>query len=97
VNSPELSARLAAIASPQRMRILANLSEGSLHVSELARRVSMSRALLYMHLTKLEEAGFVKGHLELGQDGKALKYFEVVPFAITIDIAAVKDALAQDF
>jgi predicted transcriptional regulator len=49
-----------------------------------------------MHLTKLEEAGFVKGHLELGQDGKALKYFEIVPFAITVDIAAVKNAVAPD-
>jgi len=89
VSEDELAARLAAIASPQRMRILAALSHGTVHVSELARRVQMSRALLYMHLTKLEEAGFVTGHLELGADGKALKVFEVVPFSIKVDLESI--------
>ena len=89
MSEDELAARLAAIASPQRMRILAALSHGTVHVSELARRVQMSRALLYMHLTKLEEAGFVTGHLELGADGKALKVFEVVPFSIKVDLESI--------
>ncbi len=92
MNEDELAARLAAIASPQRIRILAELTGGRLHVSELARRVQMSRALLYMHLTKLEEAGFVAGHLELGADGKALKFFVPVPFNITIDLQTLADA-----
>jgi DNA-binding transcriptional ArsR family regulator len=74
VDAESLSTRLTAIASAQRMRIIALLAGEKLHVSELARRVGMSRALLYMHLTKLEEAGFVAGHLELSDDGKALKY-----------------------
>lgn len=90
-----LSARLTAISSPQRMRIIALLAGERLHVSELARRVGMSRALLYMHLTKLEESGFVTGHLELSDDGKALKFFEVVPFTLTIDAATLVDAVAQ--
>ena len=96
MNSEEFSARLAAIASPQRMRILAILHAEPLHVSELARRVGMSRALLYMHLTKLEEAGFIVGHLEMSADGKALKFFELVPFTLTIDASAIADAVAQD-
>jgi DNA-binding transcriptional ArsR family regulator len=96
MDANELSARLAAIASPQRMRILALLASEPLHVSELARRVGMSRALLYMHLTKLEEAGFVAGHLELGDDGKAMKIFEVVPFVLTIDTKTLVDAVALD-
>ncbi len=90
-----LSARLAAIASPQRMRILAELYEQPLHVSELARRVQMSRALLYMHLRKLEDAGFVASHLELGDDGKAVNIFESVPFSLSITpqvIAAAVDS-----
>jgi DNA-binding transcriptional ArsR family regulator len=91
-----LSAMLAAIASPQRMRIVALLAGERLHVSELARRVGMSRALLYMHLTKLEEAGFIAGHLELSDDGKALKFFQVVPFTITIDPAAIVAAVALE-
>jgi DNA-binding transcriptional ArsR family regulator len=89
----QLNARLTAIASPQRMRIVAALTGERLHVSELARRVEMSRALLYMHLTKLEEAGFITGHLELSDDGKALKFFEVVPFALTIDAQAIVAAV----
>ncbi len=92
MNEDELAAKLAAIASPQRIRILAELSYGALHVSELARRVEMSRALLYMHLTRLEEAGYVTGHLELGDDGKALKVFEPVPFTITIDLPTLASA-----
>lgn len=96
MNSQEFSNKLAAIASPQRMRIIALLSSEPLHVSELARRMGMSRALLYMHLTKLEEAGFVAGHLELSEDGKALKFFEVVPFTLNLTAKALADAVAQD-
>jgi len=92
-DAEELSARLAAIASPQRLRILAELAEQPLHVSELARRVGMSRALLYMHLTRLEESGFIAGRLELGPDGRALKFFEPVPFALNVDLAAVVAAV----
>ena len=92
MNVEQLSARLTAIASPQRMRILAMLAGETLHVSELARRVEMSRALLYMHLTKLEEAGYVTGHLEMSDDGKAMKFFEVVPFEITLTADVIRDA-----
>jgi DNA-binding transcriptional ArsR family regulator len=93
MDAETLSTRLAAIASPQRMRIIATLAGQRLHVSELARRVEMSRALLYMHLSKLEEAGFVSGELELGADGKALKFFEVVPFSFTLDADAIVAAV----
>lgn len=92
MNEDELAARLAAIASPQRIRILAELADAPRHVSELARRVEMSRALLYMHLTKLEEAGYVTGHLELGEDGRALKVFEAVPFSLTLDLQTLASA-----
>jgi DNA-binding transcriptional ArsR family regulator len=95
VDADELSARLAAIASPQRLRILAELAEQPLHVSELARRVGMSRALLYMHLTRLEEAGFVTGRLELGPDGRALKFFQPVPFRLEIGLDTIVAAVQQ--
>ena len=93
-SSSDLSERLLAIASPQRMRIIAELVRQELHVSELARRVEMSRALLYMHLRKLEVAGFVSGRLELGEDGKAVKIYQVVPFALVIDPAEIARAAA---
>jgi DNA-binding transcriptional ArsR family regulator len=66
------------------------------HVSELARRLGMSRPLLYMHLDRLEKAGLVAGHLELSDDGKAMKYFEVLPFELRITAETVVDALAED-
>jgi len=92
----ESVARLTAIASAQRFRIIAELAAEPTHVSELARRVGMSRALLYMHLQRLEEAGFLAGHFELSDDGKALKVFEVVPFSITVDVAAIRAAVEAD-
>ncbi len=95
LDSATLSSRLAAIASPQRMRIIALLAGERLHVSELARRMGMSRALLYMHLTKLEEAGFVDGHLEMSDDGKAMKFFELEPFTIAIDAKTIVDAVLK--
>ncbi len=93
MNAEELASRLAAIASTQRLGIIAQLAGQPLHVSELARRMEMSRALLYMHLAKLEAAGFVTGHLELSEDGKALKFFEAVPFEISISPAVIVAAV----
>ena len=56
----------------------------------------MSRPLLYMHLDRLEKAGLVNGHLELSDDGKAMKYFELVPFELRITAETVISALAAD-
>ena len=94
MNAEQLSTWLTAIASTQRLRILATIAEAPLHVSEIARRMGMSRALLYMHLAKLEEAGFVTGHHELTEDGKALKLFTAAQFTQTLDLAAVVAAVA---
>ena len=52
---------LNAIAHPLRLGIIAELARGRLHVSELARRLEMSRPLLYMHLDRLEKADLVRG------------------------------------
>lgn len=74
----QLLAILSALANPHRLRIIAALSEGPIHVSQLARDVHISRPLLYLHLKKLEAAGLVAGHLEISNDGKAMKFFDVV-------------------
>jgi predicted transcriptional regulator len=85
---------LTALASPQRLRIVAGLVGGRKHVSQLARELRISRPLLYLHLQKLDAAGLVHGHLELSDDGKALKYFEVSPFAITVTPESIVRAVA---
>jgi ArsR family transcriptional regulator len=88
----ELTRILSALASPHRMRIVAALVEGRVHVSRLAREVGLSRPLVHMHLQRLEAAGLVTGALELSDDGKAMKYFEVVPFAVRLTPEGVAEA-----
>jgi DNA-binding transcriptional ArsR family regulator len=96
LTSEELVATLTAIGHPLRLRIIAELAGGRVHVSELARRLGMSRPLLYMHLDRLEKAGLVTGSLELSQDGKAMKYFELAPFEVRVTADTVVRALAAD-
>jgi ArsR family transcriptional regulator len=83
---------LSALASPQRLRIVAALAEGREYVSRLARRLETSRPLLHMHLQRLEAAGLVTGTLELSEEGKAMKYYEVTEFALELTPAAIAQA-----
>jgi predicted transcriptional regulator len=77
------------------MRVVAELTGGRVHVSELARRLGMSRPLLYMHLDRLEKAGLVAGQLELSEDGKAMKYYALVPFDIRVSAETITEAVRQ--
>lgn len=82
---------LAALANPVRLRILGTLAGGRDYVSRLARVVGISRPLLHMHLQRLEAAGLVVGTLELSDDGKAMKYFELAG----LDLHLTPDTLAH--
>ena len=84
------------MANAQRMRVVAELAGGRVHVSELARRLGMSRPLLYMHLDRLEKAGLVVGRLELSEDGKAMKYFELAPFDIRLTAQTITEAVRAE-
>ncbi len=94
----ELALTLAALSNPHRLRILAALSQGGRnYVSQLAREIGISRPLLHLHLSKLEEANLVSSQLELSADGKALKYFEIQPFRLELTpelIAALAPTLS---
>jgi predicted transcriptional regulator len=84
---------LATLANPHRLRVVAALAEERNYVSRLARDLGISRALLQVHLRKLEAAGLVSASIEVSADGKAMKFYEVAPFALhltpkTIMIAA---------
>ncbi|QJD85450.1 ArsR/SmtB family transcription factor [Cohnella herbarum] len=81
-----------ALANPHRLRIVASLREKRKYVSELAREINMSRPLLYMHLQRLETAGLVAGNLELSEDGKAMKYYELTEFDYRITPESITDA-----
>ena len=89
----DLLRMLAALANPHRLRIVAALAGGRNYVSQLARELGISRPLLHLHLQKLEGAGLVSGALELSEDGKAMKYFEVTAFAITLTPEIIAEAV----
>jgi predicted transcriptional regulator len=84
---------LATLANPHRLRVVAALAEERNYVSALARDLGISRPLLQVHLRKLEAAGLISASVEVSADGKAMKFYEVAPFAVeltpeTIAIAA---------
>ena len=89
----DLVEMLAALANPIRLRIVATLAEGGRdYVSHLARVIGVSRPLLHMHLQRLEAAGVIVGTLELSEDGKAMKFYEVSDFDVTLTAPALADA-----
>ena len=90
----DLVVLLAALASPHRMRVVAALADGRNYVSQLARDLGISRALLQVHLKKLEASGLVVSSLEVSEDGKALNYYEVVPFSVHLTPETVERASA---
>ena len=75
---------LATLANPHRLRVLAALTQERDYVSQLARELGISRALLQVHLRKLEAAGLVSAVIEVSEDGKAMKFYEVTPFTIQL-------------
>jgi predicted transcriptional regulator len=75
---------LATLASPHRLQVVAALAEQRNYVSRLARELGISRALLQVHLRKLEAAGLVSSAIEVSADGKAMKFYEVTPFRLQL-------------
>ena len=89
----DLVVMLAALANPLRLRIVARLAGGRDYVSHLAREIGVSRPLLHLHLQRLEAAGLVVGRLELSEDGKAMKYFELADLDSHLDPATIVAAV----
>ncbi|RKP47608.1 ArsR family transcriptional regulator [Trinickia fusca] len=84
---------ISALANPHRLRIVSALSvDGRAYVSQLARELGISRPLMHLHLRKLEDAGLVKSRLEISEEGKALNYYEVVPFQIELTPSVIAEA-----
>jgi len=75
---------LSTLANPHRLRVVAALAQERNYVSRLARQLGISRALLQVHLRKLEAAGLVSSAIEVSEDGKAMKFYEVTPFTLQL-------------
>jgi predicted transcriptional regulator len=84
---------LATLSNPHRMRVVAALAEERNYVSQLARDLGISRALLQVHLRKLEAAGLVSSSVEVSAEGKAMKFYEVAPFALLLTPEAIRTAV----
>ncbi|GAA0468290.1 winged helix-turn-helix domain-containing protein [Actinoplanes hulinensis] len=93
VTGDDLLKMLTALSNQHRLRIVGLLSVERDYVSRLAGRLGMSRPLLHMHLARLEAAGLIEGSLELSADGKAMKFFEVTPFALHLTPESVAEAV----
>jgi DNA-binding transcriptional ArsR family regulator len=83
---------MAALSNPVRIRVLARLAGGRDYVSRLAREIGISRPLLHMHLQRLEAAGLIAGTLEVSEDGKAMKFYEVTDFDLRLTPEAITEA-----
>ena len=78
----ELVQVLATLGGPHRMRVLGALAGGRAYVAQLVRELGISRTLLQIHLKRLETAGLVTAHVELSDDGRALKFYELRPLSL---------------
>jgi predicted transcriptional regulator len=92
VSGDKLLQVLGTLANPHRMRVVAALAERRNYVSRLARELGISRALLQVHLRKLEAAGLVSASIEVSADGKAMKFYEVTPFALHLTPESIMTA-----
>jgi predicted transcriptional regulator len=91
LNTDELLILLGALSNPYRLKIIAILHQEKQYVSQLARELGISRPLLYLHLQKLEDAKLINGYHEISDHGKAMKYYELNSFSITLNA----DLIAQ--
>ena len=88
----ELVEMLAALSNPIRLRIVAKLAGGRDYVSHLAREIGVSRPLCHMHLQRLEAAGLIAGNLELSEDGKAMRFYQVADFDLHLTASTLTEA-----
>ncbi|MGM0770422.1 MAG: ArsR/SmtB family transcription factor [Halobacteriota archaeon] len=81
-----------AISHPLRLKLLYMLSEREWYVYELSKELNVSRQVLYLHLKRLEKAGFVESDLRLEEDDmRAKKFFRLKEFDISLNIDDLKE------
>ncbi|MFE2728082.1 ArsR/SmtB family transcription factor [Kitasatospora sp. NPDC059327] len=84
---------LATLSNPHRLRVIAAVAQRRNYVSRLARELGISRALLQVHLRKLEAVGLISSELELSEDGKALKFYQATSFAFYLTPQSIMTAV----
>lgn len=80
-----------AIRHPLRLKIILLLSQREWYVYELARELNVSRQVLYLHLKRLEKAGFVEGDLRLEEDDmRAKNFYRLKEFDVALGLEDLK-------
>ncbi|WP_012390446.1 MULTISPECIES: ArsR family transcriptional regulator [Exiguobacterium] len=92
----EILSTLLALANPYRLQILYLLTLNREYVSELARKMGISRPLLYLHLKKLEEVNLVSSHLEISESGKSLKFYHLTDLNFTLNETVLKSMFEKN-
>jgi ArsR family transcriptional regulator len=88
----ELAAKLNALGHPTRLSIVKALAEGEQYLSEIAKKVGVSRALAKVHLKKLREAGLVETRVvTLEDEARALRYYKLRDFRIHLSPDEMKE------
>jgi DNA-binding transcriptional ArsR family regulator len=87
----ELAGKLSALGHPTRLAIIKSLAGGEQYLSEIAKKVGISRALAKVHLKKLREAGLVNTTVvTLKDEAKALRYYQLCDFEIHLSSEKMK-------
>ena len=94
----ELASIMDGLGHPLRLRIIAILAmNGPLYLSDIAKRLGVSRALAKVHLVKLQKVGLVKSRVQLVEgEAKALRYYELVDFNLTINPRIIMDLVGGE-
>ncbi len=80
-----LAKKLSALGHPTRLKIVVELTNGEMYLSEIADRLEISRALAKIHLIKLQKAGLVDTDVRVRKDeARALRYYTLKEFEINI-------------
>jgi len=83
---------LLTLANPHRLRIISILTSERVYVSQLARELGISRALVQVHLRKLHAAGLIAADVEVSEDGRAMKYYAVNDFDLRLTPERIRAA-----
>lgn len=96
MDATRLAQILSALGSEPRLRIIASLETESTHVSELARRLDMSRPLLYQHLNRLEAARLIESRVEQIGESRIRKHYWVAPFQFDVAPDLIANLIDQE-
>ncbi len=83
---------LDALGNEVSLSIMSVLAEDERYVSELAKEVSVSRPLLYLHLKKLENAGLVESEIRHFEEPPyTKKFYKAKNFELILSLNKIKE------